>query len=259
MAIKNNLFRLKELRDITIIILILAFGFSFRFPGTFSFNAWLSAFFLSLILVFISIFAHEIVHKLVARKFDALASPQLWWSGIIAFFIILLLSGGLIVFAAPWAITIKPYKTYRLFRPGRVYPHLGPREKAIIGLSGPMTNLAIAVLAKILSPFLGMVANKLIIINASLAIFNLFPFFTVLPIMFFQWAKLKPIEAPYVEGEFVFFGNRPLWVFVFIFTLVTSLSLLFLSAFVSVVLALFFAVTLSIVWHWYLELQIYPK
>ena len=250
MATLKNIFKLSELKDIILVILILAFGFSYRFTGPATLDNWFGNFIVVIILVLFSILVHEIVHKLVAAKFSVLVTPKIWWSGVIVMVILLVFSGGLIVFAAPWAVAMKPF---RLMKPGKPWPHVGPKEYAIIALSGPMANLGLAIIAKLLSPALGLISTKLITMNIFIAIFNLVPFFTILPIMFFQWAKLKPLEAPYVEGEFVFFGSRPLWIFVFIFTLVTGASLIYFNVLISIVLAFILAAAIWVAWHWFLE------
>lgn len=246
----------KEFRDTIAIIVALAFGFAYKFSGPATLSNWSANFILVLILVAISVLIHDFVHKIVARKFLADVKSQIWLSGIIIMLVLLVVTNGWLVFAAIWAVSIIPL---RLMRPGRTWPHLGPRERSIIAVSGPLTNLALAVFAKALVPVLGSVATKLMTINLAIALFNLVPFFTLLPIISMQWAKQKALEAPYIEGEFVFFGSRTLWVFIFAFSLILAACLWFLGAIASVLLSLLLAFLLFVLWHYYFELEHLPE
>jgi hypothetical protein len=244
-----------EIRDSIAIIVALAFGFAYKFSGPATLSNWSANFILILILVAISILIHDFVHKIVARKFLADVKSQIWLSGIVVMLILLVITNGWLVFAAIWAVSIIPL---RLMRPGRTWQHIGPRERSIIAVSGPLSNLALAVVAKALVPVFGTIAIKLMTINLAIALFNLVPFFTLLPVIALQWTKEKALEAPYVEGEFVFFGSRTLWVFIFAFTLILATSLLFLGAVASVLLALFLAFLLFVAWHYYFESEMLP-
>jgi len=164
----------------------------------------------------------------------------------------MVLTNGFIIFAAIWAVSIIPI---RLFRPGRTSIHTGPQERSVIAMSGLLANLGLAVVAKLLFPVLGDVALKLMTINLTIALFNLVPFFTLLPMLALQRMKQRAIEAPYVEGEYIFFGSRTGWVFLFVFSAVLTASLFFLGAIVSVALALILAVMLWIAWHYFFEAE----
>jgi hypothetical protein len=206
-------------------------------------------------LVAISVLVHEAAHKVVASKFLAVVKSKLWLSGIIVMLLLMFISNGWVIFAAIWAVIVRPF---RLFKPGKPFPHLGPREQAMIGLAGPMANLGLALFAKLIGP----VGAKLMIINIYLAIFNLLPLLTLFPILALQkrreMIKRTPFEAPYMEGDYVLFGNRTLWVFVFIFTLVVSVAMFYLGLFTSIIFALIAAVAMFIVWTWFLEPETAP-
>ncbi|MEM2954414.1 MAG: site-2 protease family protein [Candidatus Nanoarchaeia archaeon] len=238
------------------IILLLAFGFSYRYEGPPTLSAWFGAFILALIIVSISFFVHELAHKIVGKKLGILVEPKLWISGAITLVLLLILSNGAIVFAAPWAV----YMRAKSFRPGTPWPHISPKEKAIVALAGICANIGLAIFAKIFTPILGLVSEQLIRVNLALAFYNLIPWATILPIMMFQWASLKPLEAPYIEGEYVFFGSRPVWAFMFFFTIFLGISFKYFSTFVSLLLSLFFTFGLWIAWHYFLEPElISPK
>jgi hypothetical protein len=265
MATWKNIFELNELKDLIPVILILAFGFSYQtclglskscqLIKTISLGNWFGNFFMVLILVAISVLVHEAAHKIVASKFMAVVKSKLWLSGIIAMLLLMFISNGWVIFAALWAVLIRPW---RLFKPGKPFPHIGPREYALIGLAGPMANLGLALFAKLIGP----VGAKLMVINIYLAIFNLLPLLTLLPILALQRGRemlsRTPFEAPYMEGDYVLFGNRALWVFVFIFTIVVSVAMFYLGLFASIMTALIAAVAIFIVWNWFLEPESAP-
>ncbi|MFH0868961.1 MAG: M50 family metallopeptidase [archaeon] len=248
-----------ELRDLAITILALAFAFGWRFSGAPTLGNWAGNFMLVLILVIISVLVHEVVHRLVAIKFHARVHSKLFISAIGAMILVAILTNGWIVIAVPWAIYVVPLY---MFRPGKPYPkwHLGPFETALIAVSGPLANFILAVVAKMLVPSLGLVAEKMIFINASLAVFNLLPFLTLIPVMFAKMSPrgMKVKDVPYVEGEFVFFGSRALWTFVFAFVTVGCLSLLAVSALSAVMLAFIVSFVAWVAWAFLYESETYP-
>jgi len=245
-----------ELRDLTIAVLVLAFCFGFRWEGPKTFGMWALNFILMFVLVAFSIAIHESAHRWLAAKYLARVRSKLFLSGIIAALVLVFITNGFFIFAALWAITISSIYTYR---PGRPYPkwHLGPYERAKIALIGPLANFGLAIVAKMLIPIMGTVAEKLMIINIWLAVINLFPFFTLLPILFWQMAPVIKKEiakgTPYIEGEYVFFGSRPLWLFSFVFVIVGGLALVSLGLFLSLALAFLVAFGLYLAWHYWLE------
>lgn len=250
----------KELFEMFVVVLALAFAFGWSFEGAATLGNWLGNFVVVLVLVSISVLVHEIVHRLVAKRFQARVHSNIFVSAIVAMILIAAITNGAIVVAVPWAIFIIPLYFYR---PGKPYPkwHLGPYETALIAVSGPLASFALAVAAKFLVPVLGLVAEKMIFINTSIALFNLIPFLTFIPSMFSKMTihKLQKKDYPYVEGEFVFFGSRPLWAFTFVFVLVGSLSLLFLGALASIIIAFIIAATLWFLWHFFIEGDTLPK
>ena len=265
MATWKNIFALNELKDLIPVILILAFGFSYQtclglskscqLIKTISVGNWIGNFLIVLIFVAISVLVHEAAHKIVASKFLAVAKSKLWLSGIIAMLLLTFLSNGWIVFAALWTVLIRPW---RLFKPGKPFPHIGPREYALIGLAGPMANLGLALFAKLIGP----VGAKLMIINIYMALFSLLPLLTLFPILALQrgreTVRKTPFETPHMEGDYLLFGNRTLWIFIFIFTLVVSVAMFYLGLVGRIMFALIAAVAIFIVWHWFLEPETEP-
>src|SRR3989338_5287483 len=164
---------LQELRNLVFVTLVMALAFSWRFAGPPTLGNWYNNFILVLILVAVSVFIHELVHRLVARKFLARVKSKVFLSGIVAMLLLTLITNGWLVIAVPWAVSVLPL---HFFRPGKG-DHLGPYETALIALSGPLANFALAIIAKLLLPNLGLIAQKLLVINVAMAVFNLFPFF----------------------------------------------------------------------------------
>ncbi|MEM4247817.1 MAG: hypothetical protein QXH80_00985 [Candidatus Nanoarchaeia archaeon] len=252
---KPKFMETEEFRDLSIAAVVLAFGFSIIYPGAPTLGSWFSHFLLGLVLVAFSVFVHEIAHRYVAYRLQAKVHSKVWPAGIAATLITSLLTGGWFVFAAPWAVSITPWYSVR---PGQAYAkaHLGPHDAALIAVSGSLANFGLAIVAKMLSAPLGLIAKELISINVALAAFNLFPFFTFFPIVF---ARLTPFlgerlrATPYVEGEFVFFGSRPLWIFTFAFVVIGGLGLMFMSLLASLMLALVLTIVISIAWFYFLE------
>ncbi len=131
--------------------------------------------FLLLILLFSSIL-HEVVHGFVA---DKLGDPTARLLGRLTLDprkhldpfmsvllpLLLLLSGSPIIFGAAKPVPIDPFNLKD-----------GKKDVALVALSGPMTNLVIAVIASFLFKI---VPNELLVqivqLNLLLAIFNLIP------------------------------------------------------------------------------------
>lgn len=239
-----------ELKDLVIAVLAMAFAFGWKFAGPATFGNWLGNFIIVLFLVGISVLIHEIVHKFAAKQCMGRVHSKLFTSAVIVMLIITILTNGNLVIAVPWVVTIIPLYFYR---PGKPYPkyHLGPRESAFIAAAGPLTNFFLAVVAKMLIPSMGLIAEKLMAINISLAVFNLLPFLTILPNVFSQMTtyRFEKKALPYVEGEVVFFGSRLLWCFTFSFVVIGSLCLLILGAFASLLVAFIIAGILWFLWH----------
>lgn len=245
-----------ELKVLIIVAIVLAFCFGFKWEGPRTVMFWLANFVFVLMLVVFSLAVHEAAHRWVANRYFARVKSKIFLSGIIATLILVFITNGRFIFTALWAITITSIYTYR---PGRPYPewHLGPYERAKIAIAGPLANFALAIVSKALIPVFGSVAEKLMTINLWIAAINLFPFFTLIPILFWQMTPIikKEIKkgTPYVEGEFVFFGSRPMWVFTFVFVIVGGLALVYLNLISGLALAFLSAFIMYLAWHYYLE------
>ncbi len=256
-----------EIQDLIISILVLGFAFSFKHWGAQEFNLSIgfSNFILITFLVAFSFLVHELAHRAVAINSQAELRYRAWKFGLILAVIFVFLTNGWFIFAAVGVITIVPL---RIYRSGRT-KFLGPYERTKIALSGPIANFALAILAAVLfNATNAFVWEKLFVINAWLAVMNLFPFFRNLPHAVWRKiagtgrrgpafsAELKGDERmlPQTEGEIIFFGSRPVWIFAFMFVTISCILLyLIKSVVVSLLLAFIIGFILYVVWHYYIE------
>jgi Zn-dependent protease len=224
-----------EIKLLTITTIVLGFCFSFRDWGinSFNFGMGIRNFIFVSILVAISIIIHEIVHKKIAKRYDAIVEFKTWNSLLFTALLITILTNGYVIFAAVWVVVIS---SKYLFRPGHKSPHLGPWERAKIAASGPFTNFILALISALLYVKTGaFIWNKLMIINFWMAGMNLFPFFRLFAILLMGskqlahnityklgravWGKEK---LPYMEGEVIYFGSRLLAVFLLSLVVITA-------------------------------------
>ncbi len=115
---------------------------------------------------------HEFAHRHLARLYGCWAEFRLWPIGLVMALIFALVSGGNIIFAAPGAVYIVP----RRFGFGH---EIGKRENGIISLSGPLTNIMVAVfflMIRELGGLFSLVGETGYFVNLWLAAFNLIPF-----------------------------------------------------------------------------------
>jgi len=152
-------FSQKEIIDLTISVLTIAFIFSY--PNLSSFM-----FIISLIAVGSGFIFHELMHRTVARKYGAWSEFRAWYEGLALALIIKIFFG--VTFIAPGAVYI--YKEY-----------LTSEENGKIALAGPLTNVALAfvffILTLIFKPgsllyWIGLCGYN---INLILAGFNMLP------------------------------------------------------------------------------------
>lgn len=143
--------------------------------------------------------------------------------GFIAPLLVTLFSSGGLFFVG---IISSMYKVNPLYRLGRFFMKLTEFEEAKIAVSGPMANILLAILIKILN--LGL--NELIFVCSITAICYMLPF-------------------PGLDGAKVFFGSRLLYLFSVVFILLSAFLLNFLNGFLVLILSLLIA--LIILWHYF--------
>lgn len=175
----------KELADLLISVLVL--GFCLSIGAVFSPAIFLILFPIAIITVGLHFALHELAHKAVAQRFGYLAEFKMWPYGLILALAVAILTGGKWIFAAPGAVYILP--VYRgLFFDSRREQY----ETGIISAVGPLTNLILAMLFKLLTIsggivyVIGEIGYR---IGVFLAFFNLLPIPPLDGSKIFAWKK----------------------------------------------------------------------
>ncbi|MFA5176301.1 MAG: hypothetical protein WC413_03540 [Candidatus Nanoarchaeia archaeon] len=211
-----GIFSKKEVNKLIIAILILSFIFGYNDKATaFNWNHWLTNFFLVLIVVCFSFLLHQIVQKLVAKKYGCQTEFDLWkikrygyrakdkfpkkfgpWtiSGLPIYLFsifITLISNGLWFFAVVGTTIIEANESKRI---GKVFPKITGIEKAIVMFSGALVNLLLVLIFSNLATWTGINFDLFIIINLWICVFSLVP-------------------LPGLEGLEILFGSLPFYIF----------------------------------------------
>ena len=166
---------------------------------------------LSLATIGLGFIGHELAHRYVALRFGYYAKFVMWKKGLLLALFMALASGGRIIFAAPGAVYIHPRVRRVVY--GFEEHFYARREMGIIALSGPLTNIIIAIIFYFLSQWMFLFNEWIFILslwmfrtNLVLAAFNMIPFPPMDGSKIFAWNKM--IWA--VTG-------LPLWIFTLIF------------------------------------------
>ncbi|MCD6248155.1 MAG: site-2 protease family protein [Hadesarchaea archaeon] len=108
---------------------------------------------------------HEFSHKSMAARFGYWSVYRMWTPGLLIALVLGLISNGSLLFAAPGAVII-------------LAPYASRRESGMIGVAGPLANVALAIclipLALLGRPF-GLIGSLGARVNLWLAFFNLLP------------------------------------------------------------------------------------
>jgi hypothetical protein len=255
----------QELKYILITSAVLGFCFSYRdwVKNAFDINVAINSLILTTLLVFLSISIHEVAHRKIGDRYGAQISFKTWSSLLFLALVVTILTDGYIIFSAIWVVSIS---SQHIFRPGHKYPHLGPWESAKIAATGPVTNFVFGLIAAIIAfETASPIWHKLMIINFSFAVFNIFPFFRIIPALLggktdfihnisYSISKHtgKTIKNARMEGEIIFFGSRTLSIFLMTLICVTSFLVLTSKAvFMSLMFGIFSAVAMYILAEWF--------
>lgn len=181
-------FTLMEIRDLLISIIVLGFMFSaalsnFQVEQNTPFVNFLTA----MLIVGPALLFHELAHKIMAQRYGCKASYVLWPMGVIFSVMLTILTAGRIIFAALGAVMISTSYTTRL---GYRFIGLSSEELGKIALSGPFTNIIIAVVSYAFIWVNPQIIQAMITINLIVALFNALPFPPLDGAKIFSWSKL---------------------------------------------------------------------
>lgn len=141
-----------ELLEFILAFLTLIVAFSY--PNIMNFQS-------VLLVVGVAFITHELCHRFAAISMGLLARFRVWGYGLLVTVISVLLTGGNFTFAVPGTV--------------HIYTSPSKRERGLIALAGPFSNLALGLVFANLRPIstiMGMAAN----VNFQLALINMLPF-----------------------------------------------------------------------------------
>jgi len=244
----NIKFDKKELKHIVISIILLGFifGFDDKMPA-FVLSNWISNFIFIALIVAFSLIFHEMAHKFIASRNNAITKYSLWsidryglgrssklpakfWGftvnniyigAFIALFLAIV-SKGMFIFAAIGQTIIEPDKIKGI---GSKYKLLANFEIASIALVGPLASLLLALIFNILGFKQGVEVNSL------LAIYSMLP-------------------LPKLDGINILFNSRFFYIFSFIFILSGIILLQNASSLVSLIISLLIAIIITLIFFY---------
>jgi hypothetical protein len=207
---------------------------------------------LNLFLVGFSYFARYYAQKWYAKKnYFASLKYVLDEVGIVTALVLSLLTKGLVVFTALNKLSFKSKWKYIPGKKGRKR-YFSPYFIAKATLVGPLVSFGLAVLGKISLPYIGF-GYQFMIINIWLAVFNMLPLVTVLPIIYGELGHffgLHKGEKLFFEGDLILFGSHYLWMFYFFFIALGSAGLIFFDNLTAILIGAF--LISSVIWvYWH--------
>jgi len=166
----------EEIRGLIVSILITAFIVSFKEWGyrKFDIMVGLRNFFDAALIITLVMVVFNSGQRMfgIFRGFKVEYKP--WIYGLIIGLVLVFVSNGNIWFLAPGGIIVYHLAGHRLgyFRYGLNYGHLG-----WVGMMGPLSTLALAIIAKVLVEFMpaNVLVHKLMLIAIAFTVFNLIP------------------------------------------------------------------------------------
>ena len=228
----------KEIRDLLITIIMLAFAFSFNKWGdeTFNLAIGIKNFINAVILVGLSMLARESMKKLFALKRGFNYEYKAWFFGLIASLILAFLTNGTLMLFFVGSMIVYNLEGHRLghFRYG-----LNPRDFSHIAIGGLLGNLILVLFFKsMLGIFPG---NELI--RTAMNLNMLFVIFNILPI-------------PPMDGFYILYNSRMYYAFWLSFFIITCLLSYVFGWIFSIIAALILAAVLAVVYYISLEKNI---
>jgi Zn-dependent protease len=206
------------------IILVLAFAFIWSFTqwgaANFDFGSGLKNFIFSAIMIAVIVFIHHSAQRLYGLFFGYRIEHKIWWAGLLACVLGVLLSNGKVIILAASAMQAHFLAHHRIGE-WRYGPSLF--QMGLVAFSGPIASVVIAFILQLIAPvfFAGMFEFSL-----------LFALYCIIPI--------PPLDGVHVFAAWRIYG------FVFTFTLFSILAFLIL----------YFVAQLSLIWSIILALII---
>lgn len=210
-----------ELRAMGISVLVMAFIFSSAKGGpqdTFVVSYWVQHFLLAVFIAALALLVRQTIQRVVGLSIGFRVEYRLWLYGILIGLVIAVISKGAIWFLAPGGILVYHMAGHRLgsFRYGLNYWPLG-----MTGLAGPLANITLALVFKIL---LIAAPGNTVLLDALK--FNLF------------YAVFSMLPIPPLDGSHLFFASRLTYIFSFFAMVAGASAMYFLGVFVSLLIAL---------------------
>ncbi len=243
-------FEKEEIKELIIAIVIAAFVFSFNEWGIeeFSLTIGITNFIRALIITAIIFPVHAFIQKQVAQKFDCTSKFKLLSLetvkykslivkkireilkpiGPIITLLISFISNGKLLLVLLSTAEIKPNKIKRV---GREFTNIKEKEFAQIALSGPLTEIILLVIFKLLLPIAPIFFQKAMFISASLAVFHILP-------------------IPKMDGGLIFFGSRILYTFSLVFIIIFIITIYQLSVFNTLIISIILAGIASLIYFY---------
>jgi hypothetical protein len=211
-----------ELNSFIMLVLVFAFIWSFTEWGTanFEFTTGLKNFVWSALIIAVIVFVHHSAQRLYGIFFGYRIEQKIWWAGLLAGILGVILSNGKVIILAASAMQAHFLPHHRL---GEWRYGPGLFQIGLVAFAGPVASVVIAFILQLIAPsiFSGMFEFSL-----------LFALYCIIPI-------------PPLDGVHVFAASR-IYGFVFIFALFTMLAFLLL----------YFIAQLSIIWSLILAIVI---
>jgi hypothetical protein len=188
-----------ELKNFALLVLIFAFMWSFTQWGERSFDAaeGFRNFVLAVIIVGVSLFIHHAAQRLYGLFFGFRVEHQIWWTGMLAGLLAVLLSNGQVLIFAASSMRAHFMPSHRLgaFRYGP-----GLRQMGIIAFSGPVISAVVAFFAYLIAP---VALHDFVLFTLLHCLYNMLP-------------------IPPLDGLHVFVGTRAAMGGIFWYTFLTS-------------------------------------
>ena len=160
-----------EWKNYALLVLIFALMWSFTEWGEQSFDAatGFKNYLLAVIMVGVSVFIHHAAQRMYGLYFGYRVEHQIWWSGLLAGLLTVLLSNGRVLIFAASSTRCHFMPAHRLgaFRYGP-----GLRQMGIVAFAGPIANAVIAFLAYLIAPVM---LYEFVVFSLLHSLYNMFP------------------------------------------------------------------------------------